>query len=166
MGDRESFKTLRSCEGVSYKGSGLGRDGIPLHNLNSVMRAVDISTRASSFIRGNYADRHVFTRETLSSRIPSKVMTVCSSDTQRWCPDHLGNMGSAAIIFIECNLETAGVCQSRFFTFSEFTMDARLGERVRERYDGQHAPDRRSAKPMVLVPRGRFSRPSTRWHWT
>ena len=46
-------------KGVSYKGSGLGKDGIPLHNLNSVHEGGGYKYEGIKYYSGEYADRHV-----------------------------------------------------------------------------------------------------------
>ena len=45
-------------KGVSYKGSGLGRDGTPLHNLNSVHEGGGYKYEGIKFYSGEYAERH------------------------------------------------------------------------------------------------------------
>ena len=47
------------AKGVSYKGRGLGRDGIPLHNLNSVHEGGGYKYDGIKFYAGDYASRHV-----------------------------------------------------------------------------------------------------------
>ena len=46
-------------KGVSYKGSGLGGAGMPLHNLNSVHEGGGYKYEGIKFYAGDYADRHV-----------------------------------------------------------------------------------------------------------
>ena len=48
-----------AVKGVSYKGSGLGDDGIPLHNLNSVYEGGGYKHEGIKYYSGEYADRHV-----------------------------------------------------------------------------------------------------------
>ena len=52
----EHFEVIK---GVSYKGSGLGRGGTPLHNLNSVDKRGGYRCEGIKFYSGDYADRHV-----------------------------------------------------------------------------------------------------------
>ncbi len=50
------------CEvvkGVSYKGSGLGDDGMPLHNLNSVYEGGGYKYKGIKYYSGDYAERHI-----------------------------------------------------------------------------------------------------------
>ena len=46
-------------KGVSYKGGGLGDNGVPLHNLNSVDKRGGYRCEGIKFYSGDYADRHV-----------------------------------------------------------------------------------------------------------
>ena len=46
-------------KGVSYKGSGLGGAGMPLHNLNSVHEGGGYKYEGIKFYAGDYAERHV-----------------------------------------------------------------------------------------------------------
>ena len=46
-------------KGVSYKGSGLADNGVPLHNLNSVDKRGGYRCDGIKFYSGDYADRHV-----------------------------------------------------------------------------------------------------------
>ena len=48
-----------AVKGVSYKGSGLGDSGVPLHNLNSVDKRGGYRCEGIKFYSGDYADRHV-----------------------------------------------------------------------------------------------------------
>ena len=50
---------FEAVKGVSYKGSGLDRDGVPLHNLNSVHEGGGYKYEGIKFYSGEYADRHV-----------------------------------------------------------------------------------------------------------
>ena len=50
---------FEAVKGVSYKGSGLGRGGIPLHNLNSVHEGGGYKYEGIKFYAGDYADRHL-----------------------------------------------------------------------------------------------------------
>ena len=50
---------FEAVKGVSYKGSGLGRGGMPLHNLNSVHEGGGYKYEGIKFYGGDYADRHV-----------------------------------------------------------------------------------------------------------
>ena len=52
-------KHFEAVKGVSYKGSGLGRDGTPLHNLNSVHEGGGYKYDGIKFYAGDYAERHV-----------------------------------------------------------------------------------------------------------
>ena len=52
----EHFEVVK---GVSYKGSGLGDNGVPLHNLNSVDKRGGYRCEGIKFYSGDYADRHV-----------------------------------------------------------------------------------------------------------
>ena len=49
-------------KGVSYMGSGLGRGGIPLHNLNSIHEGGGYKYEGIRFYAGKYADRHILFR--------------------------------------------------------------------------------------------------------
>ena len=46
-------------KGVSYKGSGLGGDGVPLHNLNSIHEAGGYKYEGIKYYSGEHAERHV-----------------------------------------------------------------------------------------------------------
>ena len=50
---------FEAVKGVSYKGSGLGRGGMPLHNLNSVNKRGGYRCEGIKYYYGDYADRHV-----------------------------------------------------------------------------------------------------------
>ena len=50
---------FEAVKGVSYKGSGLGDNGLPLHNLNSVDKRGGYRCEGIKFYSGDYADRHV-----------------------------------------------------------------------------------------------------------
>ena len=50
---------FEAVKGVSYKGSGLGDNGVPLHNLNSVDKRGGYRCEGIKFYSGDYADRHV-----------------------------------------------------------------------------------------------------------
>ena len=52
----EHYETVK---GVSYKGSGLGDDGVPLHNLNSVYEGGGYKYEGIKYYSGEYAHRHV-----------------------------------------------------------------------------------------------------------
>ena len=47
-----------AVKGVSYKGSGLGDDGVPLHNLNSIYEGGGYKYEGIKYYSGEYADRH------------------------------------------------------------------------------------------------------------
>ena len=49
---------FEAVKGVSYKGSGLGGGGVPLHNLNSVHEGGGYKYEGIKFYSGEYADRH------------------------------------------------------------------------------------------------------------
>ena len=49
---------FEAVKGVSYKGSGLGRDGTPLHNLNSVYEGGGYKYEGIKFYSGEYTERH------------------------------------------------------------------------------------------------------------
>ena len=49
---------FEAVKGVSYKGSGLGGDGVPLHNLNSVHEGGGYKYEGIKFYSGEYAERH------------------------------------------------------------------------------------------------------------
>ena len=49
---------FEAVKGVSYKGSGLGGDGVPLHNLNSVYEGGGYKYEGIKFYSGEYAERH------------------------------------------------------------------------------------------------------------
>ena len=46
-------------KGVSYKGSGLGDDGVPLHNLNSIYEGGGYKYDGIKYYSGEHAERHV-----------------------------------------------------------------------------------------------------------
>jgi type I restriction enzyme S subunit len=48
-----------AVKGVSYKGSGLGDSGIPLHNLNSVYEGGGYKYEGIKYYAGEYTERHV-----------------------------------------------------------------------------------------------------------
>ena len=48
-----------AVKGVSYKGSGLGRSGMPLHNLNSIREGGGYKYEGIKYYDGEYAERHV-----------------------------------------------------------------------------------------------------------
>jgi type I restriction enzyme S subunit len=48
-----------AVKGVSYKGSGLGASGMPLHNLNSVYESGGYKFEGIKYYAGEYAERHV-----------------------------------------------------------------------------------------------------------
>ena len=48
-----------AVKGVSYKGSGLGDDGMPLHNLNSVYEGGGYKYEGLKYYSGEYAERHI-----------------------------------------------------------------------------------------------------------
>ena len=52
-------KHFEAMRGVSYKGSGLSDDGMPLHNLNSVYEGGGYKYEGIKYYRGEYAERHV-----------------------------------------------------------------------------------------------------------
>ena len=52
----EHFEAVR---GVSYKGSGLGRDGVPLHNLNSIHEDGGYKYEGIKYYAREYTARHV-----------------------------------------------------------------------------------------------------------
>ena len=45
--------------GLSYKGSGLSSDGIPMHNLNSIFEGGGYKNEGIKFYSGSFQDRHV-----------------------------------------------------------------------------------------------------------
>jgi type I restriction enzyme S subunit len=47
-----------AVKGVSYKGSGLGKNGMPLHNLNSIYEGGGYKYEGIKYYSGEYADRH------------------------------------------------------------------------------------------------------------
>lgn len=47
-----------AVKGVSYKGSGLGDEGMPLHNLNSVYEGGGYKYEGIKYYSGEYAERH------------------------------------------------------------------------------------------------------------
>ena len=49
---------FEAVKGVSYKGSGLGGDGVPLHNLNSIQEGGGYNYEGIKFYSGEYAERH------------------------------------------------------------------------------------------------------------
>ena len=49
---------FEAVKGVSYKGAGLGGDGVPLHNLNSVHEGGGYKHEGIKFYSGEYAERH------------------------------------------------------------------------------------------------------------
>ncbi|MCY3820705.1 MAG: restriction endonuclease subunit S [Gammaproteobacteria bacterium] len=50
---------FEAVKGVSYKGSGLGLDGTPLHNLNSIHEGGGYKYEGIKFYAGDHAERHV-----------------------------------------------------------------------------------------------------------
>ena len=48
-----------AVKGVSYKGSSLGRGGLPLHNLNSIHEGGGYKYEGIKFYSGEYTDRHL-----------------------------------------------------------------------------------------------------------
>ena len=50
---------FEAVKGVSYKGSGLGDNGVPLHNLNSIYEGGGYKYEGIKYYSGEYADRHV-----------------------------------------------------------------------------------------------------------
>ena len=50
---------FEAVKGVSYKGTGLGRDGVPLHNLNSIHEGGGYKYEGIKYYTGDHADRHV-----------------------------------------------------------------------------------------------------------
>ena len=49
---------FEAVKGLSYKGSGLGGEGVPLHNLNSVHEGGGYKYEGIKFYSGEYAERH------------------------------------------------------------------------------------------------------------
>ncbi len=49
---------FEAVKGLSYKGSGLGGEGVPLHNLNSVHEGGEYKYEGIKFYFGEYAQRH------------------------------------------------------------------------------------------------------------
>lgn len=45
--------------GLSYKGTGLAEDGVPMHNLNSVLEGGGYKYSGIKYYRGDYKDRHI-----------------------------------------------------------------------------------------------------------
>ena len=50
---------FEAVKGVSYKGSGLEQDGVPLHNLNSIHEGGGYKYEGIKYYTGEYKDRHV-----------------------------------------------------------------------------------------------------------
>ena len=50
---------FKPVKGVSYKGSGLGDDGVPLHNLNSIHEGGGYKYEGIKYYSGEHAERHV-----------------------------------------------------------------------------------------------------------
>lgn len=48
-----------AVKGVSYKGSGLGDNGMPLHNLNSIYEGGGYKFEGIKYYSGEYAERHI-----------------------------------------------------------------------------------------------------------
>ncbi|RMH01714.1 MAG: restriction endonuclease subunit S, partial [Planctomycetota bacterium] len=48
-----------AVKGVSYKGSGLAEDGMPLHNLNSIYEGGGYKYEGIKYYTGEYGDRHI-----------------------------------------------------------------------------------------------------------
>jgi type I restriction enzyme S subunit len=48
-----------AAKGLSYKGSGLGDSGMPLHNLNSVNEGGGYKYEGIKYYTGDYAERHI-----------------------------------------------------------------------------------------------------------
>ena len=51
-------KHFEAVKGLSYKGSGLGTDGMPLHNLNSIREGGGYKYEGIKYYSGEYSDRH------------------------------------------------------------------------------------------------------------
>ena len=51
-------KHFEAMKGVSYKGSGLNGDGVPLHNLNSILEGGGYKYDGIKFYSGEHKDRH------------------------------------------------------------------------------------------------------------
>ena len=49
---------FEAVKGVSYKGSGLGAEGVPLHNLNSIREGGGYKYEGVKYYSGEYSDRH------------------------------------------------------------------------------------------------------------
>jgi len=52
-------KHIDATKGLSYKGSGLANEGIPLHNLNSVYEGGGYKYEGIKFYKGDYRERHL-----------------------------------------------------------------------------------------------------------
>jgi type I restriction enzyme S subunit len=50
---------FEAVKGVSYKGAGLGDQGVPLHNLNSIYEGGGYKYEGIKYYSGEYAERHV-----------------------------------------------------------------------------------------------------------
>ena len=50
---------IEAVKGVSYKGSGLGAGGVPLHNLNSIHEGGGYKYEGIKYYSGEHAERHV-----------------------------------------------------------------------------------------------------------
>ena len=50
---------FEAVKGVSYKGSGLGANGVPLHNLNSIHEGGGYKYEGIKYYSGEHAERHV-----------------------------------------------------------------------------------------------------------
>jgi type I restriction enzyme S subunit len=50
---------FEAVKGVSYKGSGLGDGGVPLHNLNSIYEGGGYKYEGIKYYSGEYAERHM-----------------------------------------------------------------------------------------------------------
>jgi type I restriction enzyme S subunit len=50
---------VKAVKGLSYKGSGLAKDGLPMHNLNSVYEGGGYKHAGIKYYTGEYKDRHL-----------------------------------------------------------------------------------------------------------
>jgi type I restriction enzyme S subunit len=56
---RPMEEQVEAVKGLSYKGSGLSKEGLPLHNLNSVHEGGGYKYEGIKFYTGEYKERHV-----------------------------------------------------------------------------------------------------------
>ena len=135
---------FEAVKGVSYKGSGLGRGGMPLHNLNSIHEGGGYKYEGIKFYSGEYADRHLVR--------PGDVIVANTEQGHdrlligyaAIVPELFGDRGIASHhVYRLPGSKQWTTIRAIPASAPEFPMDARLGEWLRQRHDSQHAPGRR-----------------------